>query len=262
MFLILVKLLSGFPGGSEGTASACTAGDLGLIPGLGRSPGEGNGIPLQYSCLENPKNRGAWWATVHGVAKSRTRLSDFTFTFKLLSLLKALLLLFFIYIVVLGSQKKNERNIQSFHVPLPRLACTASAITNTHFQDGAFVIMDNSTLTHHRHPKSVIYTVFTLGDITSMGLDKPVTTCVCHYIITHSIFTSLKILCCVLVTQSCLALCSPMKCSPPGFSGCGILQARKLKWVATSFSPNPLCSPIHPSLHPNPWQWQILLLSP
>ena len=49
-----------------------------MIPGSGRSPGEGNGNPLQYSCLENPMDRGAWWATVHGVAKSRTRLSDFT----------------------------------------------------------------------------------------------------------------------------------------------------------------------------------------
>ena len=49
-----------------------------MIPGLGRSPGEGNGNPLQYSCLENPMDRGAWWATVHGVAKSRTQLSDFT----------------------------------------------------------------------------------------------------------------------------------------------------------------------------------------
>ena len=68
----------GFPGGSKVKASACSAGDLGLIPGSGRSPGEGNGNPLQYSCLENPMDRGAWWATVHGVAKSRTRLSDFT----------------------------------------------------------------------------------------------------------------------------------------------------------------------------------------
>ena len=50
-----------------------------LIAGLGRSPGEGNGNPLQYSCLENPLDRGTWWATVHGVAESRTRLSDFTF---------------------------------------------------------------------------------------------------------------------------------------------------------------------------------------
>ena len=60
-------------------ASAYNAGDPGLIPGLGRSPGEGNGNPLQYSCLENLMDRGAWQATVHGVAKSRTRLSDFTF---------------------------------------------------------------------------------------------------------------------------------------------------------------------------------------
>ena len=54
-------------------------GDLGLISGLGRSPGEGNGNPLQYSCLENPMDGGAWWAAVHGVAKSSTQLSDFTF---------------------------------------------------------------------------------------------------------------------------------------------------------------------------------------
>ena len=62
----------GFPGGSDGKASACNVGDLGSIPGSGRSPGEGNGNPLQYSCLENPMDRRAWWATVHGVAKSQT----------------------------------------------------------------------------------------------------------------------------------------------------------------------------------------------
>ena len=61
-----------FPGGTEGKVSACNAGDPGSIPGSGRSPGEGNGNPLQYSCLENPMDRGAWWATVHGVAKNRT----------------------------------------------------------------------------------------------------------------------------------------------------------------------------------------------
>ena len=71
--------MNGFPGGSEGKASACTLGDLGLIPGSGRSPGEGNGTPLQYSCLENPMDEGDWQATVHGVAKSRTQLSYFTF---------------------------------------------------------------------------------------------------------------------------------------------------------------------------------------
>ena len=61
-----------------GKASAYNVGDLGSIPGLGRSPGEGNGNLLQYSCLEKPMDGGAWWAIVHGVAKSRTRLNDFT----------------------------------------------------------------------------------------------------------------------------------------------------------------------------------------
>ena len=63
-----------FPGGSDGKASAYNAGDPGLILGLGRSTGGGNGDPLQYSCLENPMDGGAWWATVHGVAKSQTQL--------------------------------------------------------------------------------------------------------------------------------------------------------------------------------------------
>ena len=71
----------GFPGGSDGKASACNVGDPGSIPGPGRTPGEGNGNPLQYSCLKNSMDGGAWWATVHGTAKGQTRLSDFTFTF-------------------------------------------------------------------------------------------------------------------------------------------------------------------------------------
>ena len=65
----------GFPGGSNGKESACNAGDLGSIPGLGRYPGEGNGNPLQYSCLENPMDREAWEATVHGVARVRHNLA-------------------------------------------------------------------------------------------------------------------------------------------------------------------------------------------
>ena len=71
-----VLLLLGFPGGSDGKEYACQAGDLGSVPGLGRSPGEENGNPLQYSCLENSMDRGAWWATVHEVAKSRTGFSN------------------------------------------------------------------------------------------------------------------------------------------------------------------------------------------
>ena len=65
-----------FPGGSGGRESACDAGDPGSVPGSGRGPGEGNGNLLQYSCLENSMDRGAWRAIVHGVAKSRTRLSN------------------------------------------------------------------------------------------------------------------------------------------------------------------------------------------
>ena len=60
----------GFPDGSDGKESACNAGDPGSVPEWGRYPGEGNGNPLQYSCLENSMDRGTWWATVHGVAKS------------------------------------------------------------------------------------------------------------------------------------------------------------------------------------------------
>ena len=62
--------------GSDSEESACNAGDLGSVFGLGRSPGEGNGNPLQYSCLENPMDRDAWHATVHGIAKSQRQLSD------------------------------------------------------------------------------------------------------------------------------------------------------------------------------------------
>ena len=66
-------------GDSDSKESTCNAGDLGLIPGLGRSTGEGNGYPFQYSCLENSMDRGAWWTRVHGVAKNRTYLCDFHF---------------------------------------------------------------------------------------------------------------------------------------------------------------------------------------
>ena len=71
----------GFPDGSDSKESACNAGDLGLIPGLGRSPGEGNDCPLKYFCLENPMDRGAWQATVHGLTKTQTGLSNDHFHF-------------------------------------------------------------------------------------------------------------------------------------------------------------------------------------
>ena len=70
--LFFFKLLQGFPGGSDSKESARNGGNLGSFPGSGRSLGEGNGNPLQYSCLENPMDRGAWWASVPEVTKSQT----------------------------------------------------------------------------------------------------------------------------------------------------------------------------------------------
>ena len=78
MLFFFFLIFLDFPGGSEVKVSACNPGNLGLIPGSGRSPGEGNGNPLQYSCLENPMDRGVWEVTVHGVTKSWTWLNDFT----------------------------------------------------------------------------------------------------------------------------------------------------------------------------------------
>ena len=82
LFNMLSKLFMGFISSSDGKASTCNAGDQVSIPGSGRSPGEGNGNPLLYSCLENPTDRGAWWATIYGVAKSDTT-EQLTHTHKL-----------------------------------------------------------------------------------------------------------------------------------------------------------------------------------
>ena len=75
-YIIGVNMKLSIPGSSAGKESSFSAGDPGSIPGSGRSPGERNGNPLQYSCLENPRDGGDWLATVHGVTQSQTRLSD------------------------------------------------------------------------------------------------------------------------------------------------------------------------------------------
>ena len=103
-------MLLGFPGGSDGKVSACNAGDLGQIPGSGRSPGEGNGKALQYSCLETPMDGGAWRAIVHGVTENWTRLSDFTASLSVkcrTCIFSAVTYVLNRYIFLSGSQHKN-----------------------------------------------------------------------------------------------------------------------------------------------------------
>ena len=135
----------GFPGGSDGRKSAWDEGDPGSIPGLGRSPGEGNGNPLQYSCLENPMEGGAWKATVHGVAKSRTRLSDFTFTFQALP--------------------KNAYHIYTLYTHMSRFSClkTTYIIENSTYYDVPNDLGDSvdgrhsSNITdNHPHPSRLL----------------------------------------------------------------------------------------------------------
>ena len=85
LHLYSLVVYRGFPDDSDSKESACNEGDLGLIPGSGRSIGEGNSYPLQYSCLENSKDRGAWWAAVHGGAKFGHDWMTNTFTFTTIS---------------------------------------------------------------------------------------------------------------------------------------------------------------------------------
>ena len=102
LFFLLI-FIGGFLSGLDGKESACSAGDPSSIPGLGKSPGEGHGSPLQYSCLENPMDGGAWWATVHGVAKIRTQLSN------------CLIHLLLLYSVVLVSAVQQSESVTCLH---------------------------------------------------------------------------------------------------------------------------------------------------
>ena len=115
-------IVLGFPGGSDGKESTCNTGDLGLISVSGRCPREGNGYPLQYSCLENSMDRGAWWATVHGVEKTWTRLINYTFTIGGQALLVAQ--------IVKNSPVKKEARVQfrGWEDPLKEGMATRSSI--------------------------------------------------------------------------------------------------------------------------------------
>ena len=109
LFLHSYLVTLGFPGGSDGKESACSAGDMGLIPGSGRSPGEGNDNPLQYSCLENPMDGGAWQAIVHEIAKSGTWLRDFPFFPFVAQLVKSLPVIQEMWVWSLGREDSLEK---------------------------------------------------------------------------------------------------------------------------------------------------------
>ena len=117
-----INLCKSFPGGSDGKASACNAGDPGSIPGLGQSPGEGKGNPLQYSCLENPADGGACQATVHGVAES-----DMTEQLYLLYLLNGLVVCstFFSLRKLQETVKYRKSGVLQF-MPLPSFSLSAA----------------------------------------------------------------------------------------------------------------------------------------
>ena len=138
---------------------------------------EGNGNPLQYSCLENPMDRGAWWAAVHGVSKSQTRLSDLTFTFHFHALEKAM---------------ATHSSVLAWRIPGMEEAWGAAVYGVAQSQTGLKRLSSSS----------------------------------------RQLLCGLCVLCCAKSLQSCLTLCDPMECSPPGSSVHGVLQARILEWVA------------------------------
>ena len=214
-----------FPCSSVGKQLACDAGDCGSIPGLGRSPGEGNGNSLQYSCLENPMDRGAWWATAHGVIRVRHDLG---------------------------------LNHQSVHCPSgPVLWLLANELLSLYF----WVWSVASDLRPWLRPLRVVSQIkqscgscvwepcwLSKLDVLKACLSRAV-------LISWGAWCEVQMFCfsgrnsrfwvlsnCgspwwgwkvkVLVTQSCPTLCNLVDCSPPGSSIHGILQARIPEWVA------------------------------
>ena len=214
--------LMSFPGGLVGKDTACNAGDTGLIPGLGRFPGRGNGNPLQYSCLENPLDRGAQQATVHGFTKSQTQFSDQTITTKCIYYCRIdinLLALTRGFSIVVSYKRypegidKLEKSIQQSTLKilshdllllLSRFSCVRLCATP-------------ETAAHQApHPWD------SPGKNTGVG---------CHFLLQCRKVKSES-----EVVQSYPTLSNPMDCTLPGSSVHGIFQARVLEWVAIAFS--------------------------
>ena len=197
----------GFTCGSDSKESACNVGDLGSIPGLGRSSGEGNSNPLQYSCLENPMDRGAWWATVHGVAKSRTRLRR------------------------RGRQRVRWLDGISDLTDMSLSRLWESVMDREAWRAAVHGVAESWTQlsdwtelnwTEWRALSQWIYAV-----VSASGVQKT------HSVMLLSHFEGEGE---GEITQSCPTLCDPVDCNLLGFSVHGILQARILEWVAISFS--------------------------
>ena len=176
----------GFPGGSDSKESACNAGDLGSIPGLGKHPGEENSNPLQYSCLENPMDKGAWRATVPGVARSQTWLTHSHFSFPILIHASS-----YVFSVALNSVV-GPRFV---HFPCKWRTLVLFQIFNGE---------NNISMNFLMHiPLGQVF-FFCYGVLTGLQFFSPI------------IRLSLTFLC--SVAQWCLTFCDPLDCSLPSFS--------------------------------------------
>ena len=182
---------------------------------------EGDGTPLQYSCLENPMDRGAWWAAVHGVAKSRTRLSDFTFTFNLKSEV-----FWWRKIVILLSQ--------SFHCKCIWVELTFDKSTCI----GLGRLIKQYYCREDSSPSEPPWKPYCTWPDANQGYSTTVGRTVTSALHNSAAAKSL---------QSCPTLCDPIDGSPPDLPVPGILQARTLEWVAISFS--------------NAWKWRRSVVS-
>ena len=193
--------------------------------------GEGNGSPLQYSCLENPMDWGAWWAAVHGVAKSRTRLSDFTFTF---------------HFHALEKEMATHSSVLAWRIPgmvePGGLRSMGSHRVGHDWSDlAAAARVTSKDIERQRDAYYIINKKKWYGQL-----------CIhLKHVFQNLLHLYVCMLCCSVMSDSCNA----MNCSPLGSSVHGIFQARILEWVAISFSrglPDPGIEPTTP-VSPELW---------
>jgi len=194
---------------------------MGSIPGSGRSPKGNNGNPLQYAWRENPMDRRAWQATVHGI-KNQIWLSMHTpYSFYKLNLEG----FFFLFTVLWSSLSYTSiilsvKSLVEFPWNFLVLVLILLGIRKTIFS------LSSTVVVLFRFSVSAV-----INFVSAFFYE------IIHFNLCPNLYIELcKICCCCLVTKSCLTLCDPMDCSPSGSSVHGILQARRVKWVAISYS--------------------------